>query len=530
MTAPRMRASNISLGVFALLACSVAAYSQTAPTSSRDSVTPTLAALPGPPIRKIESAVAVSTEPLGSITSVRALADGRVLLNDGARRRLLLMDSALKVVEVVLDSLTNVQNAYGTRAGALIAYGVDSTLFIDPATYAMLTLDGNGHIVRVRSVPRAQDVTWLTNSTGLYGMPGFDAKQRLVYRIPAQPARPAVPPPSNVPYIPPQPDSAFLVAVHLDSRKADTLGTVRVQKVNYVVRVSGEGGFSFSVSTSPIPLVDDWAVLPDGTVAVVRGRDYRVEFINSAGVVTSSEKLPFPWVQLTAEDKIRMTDSIGVAGTRREASNFTLQMIAWSNSLNKPYPKSFTPADGVVLPPGLPRDWILPKGVSFPAGYLFGCPPGTPPPSPSGPLLLAAPVGGGATVGTPPGTPSSQTPAKPSCAANPYEGWYGAGYTPPAPSYRPPAIFPADQLPDYRPPIASASVRADAEGNLWIKPIPMKIAAGGTVYDIVSRKGELVDRLQLPPGYTIVGFGPGKTVYLSTRDGAGLHLAKVQLR
>ena len=526
----------MSVGIFTMLVGTHFANSQSAPPSATDSTKASIAsslAVPGPPVRKIESAVAVSTEPLGAITSVRALADGRVLLNDGVRRRLLLMDSSLRVVEVVLDSLTNVQNAYGTRAGALIAYGVDSTLFVDPATYAMLTLDGNGQIIRVRSVPRAQDVSWLSNSTGMYGMPGFDAKQRLVYRIPAQPARPAVPPPSNVPYIPPQPDSAFLVAVHLDSRKADTLAAVRVQKVNYVVRTSSDGGFSLSVSTSPMPLVDDWAVLPDGTVAVVRGRDYRVEFIDSAGVVTSSEKLPFPWVQLTEEDKIRMTDSIRVVGTKREASNFALQMIAWSNSLNKPYPKSFTAPDSLVLPPGLPRDWILPKGVSFPAGYMFGCPPGVTPPPPGGPLLVSVPasppVGGVATGSAAAGTPS-QAPAKPSCAANPYEGWYGSGYTPPAPSYRPPTVFPADQLPDYRPPISPASVRSDADGNLWIRPIPMKSLPGGSVYDIVNRKGELVDRLQLPAGYTIVGFGAGKTVYLSTRDGAGLHLAKVQLR
>ena len=53
-------------------------------------------ALPGGiPVRRISTASAVSTEPLGVITSVRELPDGRVLLNDGARRRLLLMDTTL---------------------------------------------------------------------------------------------------------------------------------------------------------------------------------------------------------------------------------------------------------------------------------------------------------------------------------------------------------------------------------------------------------------------------------------------------
>ena len=43
----------------------------------------------GPPVRRIETASAVSTEQLGSITSVRELPAGRLLVNDGARRRLL---------------------------------------------------------------------------------------------------------------------------------------------------------------------------------------------------------------------------------------------------------------------------------------------------------------------------------------------------------------------------------------------------------------------------------------------------------
>jgi hypothetical protein len=46
----------------------------------------------------------------------------------------------------------------------------------------------------------------------------------------------------------------------------------------------------------------------------------------------------------------------------------------------------------------------------------------------------------------------------------------------------------------------------------------------------VSHDGELVDRLQLPPGYTVVGFGKGKIVYVSMRDAKGIHLARVRLR
>src|SRR5687768_9863753 len=80
----------------------------------------------GPPVRRIATASAVSTEQLGSITSVRELPNGRLLLNDGSRRRLLLMDTTLKTIEVVLDSLAEVEHSYGTRPGTLIPYRGDS--------------------------------------------------------------------------------------------------------------------------------------------------------------------------------------------------------------------------------------------------------------------------------------------------------------------------------------------------------------------------------------------------------------------
>jgi hypothetical protein len=88
----------------------------------------------------------------------------------------------------------------------------------------------------------------------------------------------------------------------------------------------------------------------------------------------------------------------------------------------------------------------------------------------------------------------------------------------------------ASDLPDYRPPFNSGAVRADADGNLWIRPTPTKPAPGGAVYDIVNNDGELSDRLQLPQGYNLVGFGRGKVVYLSMRDANGVHLARVLLR
>jgi hypothetical protein len=500
----------------------------TAPTpSAPTAATQAAPALPGPAVRRIESAQAITTEPLGVITNVRHLSDGRVLLNDGSRRRLLMLDSSLKVIGVVLDSLTEVQNAYGTRAGTIIPYRGDSTVFIDPATLAMLVLDGNGNIVRVRAVPRAQDVNFITNATLAFGVPGFDRDGRLVHRIAATTAPPAVAPPPGMPYFPSPPDSAFIVAVNLDTRKADTLGVVKIPRVVYSMRMEPEGYYNINMVPNPLPLTDDWALLSDGTVAFLRGQDYRVEYRAPDGTITSSEKQPFPWVRLTDDDKVRFADSAKAVQIKNAQREFTTQMIAWSNLLNKPYPSTFSVPEGYVPPPGLPKDWILPKGVSFPENYVPACPPGVSPPAGSMPMVMSATALAEARVPPPP--PPGSAPAV-NCTQTYYADMYGSGYTPPPPIYRAPTLVRPADLPDYKPPVALTSAKADGDGNLWVRALPMRPTPGGIIYDVINRAGVMVDRIQLPPAYQLVGFGPGRIVYLSNRDATGLHLSRVRLK
>ncbi|HET9986122.1 MAG TPA: hypothetical protein VFQ38_21150 [Longimicrobiales bacterium] len=468
----------------------------------------------GPPVQRIATASALSTERLGSILGVRELPDGRVLVNDGGRRRLLLMDTALSVVAIVLDSLSDVANAYGTQPGALIPFRGDTTLFVDPASYAVVVLDPQARIARIRSVWRVEDVPWLMTMGG--AGPGVDARGRVVYRIPAQPQRPRVAPPPGVPYIPQPPDSAFVVAVDLETRRADTLGSIRIPRNAVNVRRTVEGRFTFEPVIDPLPRTDEWAVLPDGVVAFVRGRDYRIEYLNPDGTLTSSAKLPFEWTRLTDEDKARLADSVKVAQQRMATMGYVTMMIRWVNQYGRAYPRGFTVPEGYVLPPGFPKDWILPPGVRFPPAYIYACAPGQQPisfPASSGPVPFAVPSFQG-----------GPTPCLPAPVT------IGGGVVPPPPTMRTVSVLPASELPDYKPPIPPGSVRADQDGNLWIRTLPPRPVPGGVVFDIVDRSGVLVSRLQIPPGYTVAGFGRGKVVYLTTRDAAGIRLARVRLK
>ena len=91
-------------------------------------------------------------------------------------------------------------------------------------------------------------------------------------------------------------------------------------------------------------------------------------------------------------------------------------------------------------------------------------------------------------------------------------------------------FIPPNELPDYKPPFFAGAVRADMEGNVWVRTIPTAAIAGGPVYDVINRKGELVERVQIPVGRTIAGFGPNGAVYLVNREGTTATLEKASVR
>ena len=494
----------------------------------------------GPPIRRISTASALSKQSIGAIGNVRELPDGRVLLNDVGSRRLLLLDTLLATERVILDSASEKENTYGNRPGGLIAHRGDSTLFIDPMSLAMLVIDPQGNIARVRSVPRAQDVGRYGGGGGGGGSASnafTDARGRLVYRVNARPAEPARRPPRGIPYIPVEPDSAFVVALDMETRKIDTLGAVRVPKFEITVRVSPNGGWDFVSAINPIPTQDEWAVLSDGSVAFVRWIDYRVDYLDPDGRWTSSGKIPYEWQPIAPAEKERIVDSVRTVQSRNLRTQFTTSVIRYVNTYDRKYPAGFTAPEGYRPPNGFAKEWTFPPGVTFPAEYVYACAQGEEPkelaptiadtgraPDPRGDFVVMGPDG--AMNVSPAGRPMAGG-GRPSCIPQPIPN---LARIPDPPTMREVSVINPKYLPDFRPPFTSGAVRADLDGNLWVRTVQTRRTPGGPVYDIISREGKLVDRLQVPPGYQLVGFGRGRVVFLTMRDREGVHLARVRLR
>ena len=99
----------------------------------------------------------------------------------------------------------------------------------------------------------------------------------------------------------------------------------------------------------------------------------------------------------------------------------------------------------------------------------------------------------------------------------------GGAFQGPLPNFVSPS-----ELPDYKPAFGAGSTRADSDGNLWIRT--SQNVDGRPVYNVVNRKGELIDRVQLPQNRVLAGFGPGGVVYLGVRDGTTAHLEAARVK
>lgn len=381
-----------------------------------------------PPIRQLVVTAATDSGAFANLVGLRALPGGRVLINDAARRQLTVLDSALVVHAVIADSM-GVTHGYGTQAGFLLPYVADSVIFVDQSAAAFVVFDPEGRYVRTMAPPKPQDLMRIF--IGYTSAQGYDPLGRLLYatvrsRGPSAPATSRLAPGATS--IELRRDSTPIVRVDPALGTLDTVALVG-RAVSKSITTGLEGGGSMSYSaTNPLPQTDEWTLLPDGTVAVVRGMDYRIDWYHPDGTRSSSPKLPFDWRRVTLEEKQRMLDSAKVAYDTRMAN------------APPPPPGGRIGVGGIVLPPQPRREFV--------------------------------------------------------------------------------GVDPED-MPDYYPPIRVGTVRADREGNVWILPTTSRLAGAGLVYDVVNRAGEVFQRVQLPAGRNIAGFGPGGVVYLTSSAGPG---------
>jgi hypothetical protein len=388
------------------------------------------------PIRELQTTNAAASSRFGSILNVREIANGRVLVNDGRRRQLLVLDARLATQSVVLDSLSDGGQYYGAYAAPLIPYRGDSTLFPDATARTLVLIDQDGKFARVVSPPKTRDLSFYL----VRWQAGSDPGGNLLYK--SEYGRENVVG-SIVEWIPERSDSSPIVRASFDKRTVEPVASLKVQPFNgYTYSRDANGNIIVDASGRRVPVItvkplytiDEWSVLSDGSVAIVRGHDYHVDIIRPDGTRLSAPKLPFDFRYLTAEDKQKLVDSARTAeSNRRTEITKTARVRTVGGSGGRGGGGGSAPTEGPVLP-----------------HYEFQ---------------------------------------------------------------------PASEMGDYYPPIRADATKPDADGNLWILPTTSaQSRAGELVYDVVSNTGTMIERVRLPLGRSIAGFGKGGVVYLMSRN------------
>lgn len=269
------------------------------------------------PVRELSASTGASVT-FRNIFGVRETTGGKLLVNDGVQRRVLMLDSTLANPVVVLDSMAEGGNSYGPRPSPIIPYLADSTLFIDGPSLSLVVIDPNGKIARVMAVPRPNDLRFLAGSPS-----GVDAKGNLLYRLEASQKQISLNQtgagPATV-VLQPQ-DSAPVLRANFERRSIDTVGYLRLDNGVRTTTTRTSESIITKRLVNPLVTIDEWTVLADGTIAFVRGHDYHVDMISPDARSFAGSKLPFDWKKLTDADKQHLIDSARTAIDQAQAAN-----------------------------------------------------------------------------------------------------------------------------------------------------------------------------------------------------------------
>lgn len=312
-------------------------------------VPPSVAQLPqqGVPIIELPEPATRSAIVLDRPLGVRVLSNGNILVNDAGHRQMRLFDSTLATQTIVRDSIAGSSSSYGPRGQPIVPWLGDSSMVGDYQGGTLLVLGPTGQVARAIAPFDEMMTISLTGGAGQ-----VDDKGRLLYQ-----SIPREDPMLGLARIK-LPDSALLVRADFETRRLDTLARMKSSGQTKLLGRVGNGPVRFY--TEPVPVTDGWTLLSDGTVAVVRGHDYHVDWILPDGTMRSAPKMPFDWKRLTDDDKQKVIDSIRAVTSARNESAVAATPPPPTGDPARPGARvAATP--GVPQPPRMPMEYVAPE-------------------------------------------------------------------------------------------------------------------------------------------------------------------------
>jgi len=239
---------------------------------------------PAIPTRRLGAPEAEFGEPFTAVTSVRELRDGRVLVADAR-------DKTLQLIDLKAGTASRIgregdgPGEYGIPQ-RLVALLADTTLLFDPRNARVMVILPDGTPGPLLRIPELDPAT--------HGGPrAADLNGRFYYEV----SRPGVPGDLY--------ESSHVDVIRLDraTRRVDTVATLALpDRLSTGGRVL-PGGMVRQFTNKPLAPQDVAAFAADGRVAIVRAKDYRVEWLAPRGARVQGPPTPYEPVRITSAER-----------------------------------------------------------------------------------------------------------------------------------------------------------------------------------------------------------------------------------
>ncbi len=271
-----------------------------------------------PPLRTISKMDLEYAEPFSCISGFRELSNGRVIVSDAREKTVQLID--------LRSGRTTKIGREGQGPGewstpmTLLALPADTTLLHDPQNNRFLTINPDGTTGEAIKVE-------LSSGTGFaISRPrGVDREGRLYFEGSSVAFTPGGGPPVPA-------DSVPFMRYDRRAGRLDTLGFMKVPKVDVQTSSSGNRRMVMMMAPNAFNPQSTWNVLPDGRIGIVHPEPYRVEWLSPTRARIAGPAVPYQKIKVTDADKqgnafpdcnaVQITRSSGgspAAGARIEA-------------------------------------------------------------------------------------------------------------------------------------------------------------------------------------------------------------------
>jgi hypothetical protein len=249
----------------------------------------------GVPTRTVGKVIAEHPEPFSGVLDVRELAGGGVIVLDAK-------DNLMQFVSANLQTAHKISREGSgpteyRQVAKLIPHRGDTTYAYDIMNARFLVIDPRGTAVSTVSLRDASGGL----PVGPMSVRGYDQRGRLYYQglnFSMGKDGPAFS------------DTAPLLRLDGSAKKVDTLAWLRIGMPS--VKLSGDvqkGGGAVRLGMGAYPIVDEWGIMPDGRVIVLRGRDYRIDWIGPTGARSAGPLVPYTPVRVTEADKEQVREA-----------------------------------------------------------------------------------------------------------------------------------------------------------------------------------------------------------------------------